>query len=76
MAYHRTTNVSTPFSQLRVALWTLLEPHIMVHRMGSYPISGDSLLYSSLDGVTVSTGAFNPLPVYGMVVHCDVIGEG
>ena len=39
------------------------------------PLDGFSLLYASLGGGNVSTGAFHSFPVYGVVLLCDMIHD-
>ena len=46
---------------------------VTVHGVGPGCLYGYGLSYGSPDGVTVSTGEFHSLPVYGVVVPGNVI---
>ena len=54
----------------------VVDPPIMVHGMGLCLRNGSGLPYASLGSVTVSTGEFHALPVYGVVVSGDLICYG
>ena len=66
----RSYNFAT-WKQFGVALWKLVPP-LMVHDMGPCFHDGYGLPYVSLNGVTVSTGEFHLLPVYGVVIFDNV----